>query len=270
MKKAISLFLVLSVLSLATCAMAAPTVDNGGVSNGSVSYGRTTTFFTGDVTGAGRTTPMPGFRPGEQIVFTAKTLTPGAQLTVISYKCENLSSGITLSDSNVQYINQYTISGNQEVRYTIRNTGAGIYCLKMNDAAYEDVATFYYKVGDVSTEMIPSDGTPYTKVDYHDGTYSIGFIGKATISGSTNVALGDIVSGVGFTFTAPTTGTDVNSNVNGATRTIAASDIDTYFNDLIDSGDIELNGSYSVIYGMTIFHVPSVYKDSITATAVVN
>nr|MCR4693279.1 hypothetical protein [Bacillota bacterium] len=97
MKKAISLFLALSVLCFATSAMAKPTVDDNSI----VGDNRTATqtFYTGDISGAGRTTPMPGFRPGDTISFTAKNLTVDSQLTVISYKCNdaNLSGDVTLS-----------------------------------------------------------------------------------------------------------------------------------------------------------------------------
>ena len=114
MKKAISLFLVLSVLCFATSAMAA--IGNSGVTG---SRNSVTTMPSDN------SASMPGFRPGDTISFNVTGLTADNELTLISYK---MGSESNCSDSTVQYINQYTLTGTtQSVSYTIRNQASGIY-----------------------------------------------------------------------------------------------------------------------------------------------
>lgn len=275
MRKAISLVFAMVVLCFATSAMAQPTVDSESVvgRNADVGDSNTTTFYIGVATPT-RGTVMPGFRPGDTINFTVKNITNSKELTVISYKM-----GTTPSDLTVQYINQYTISGNQPISYKIRDLASGIYCLKMTDSNDGNVATFYYKVGDVSVDMIRygsnAKGTPYVMESFDGGNYySIGFIGKATID-SADVGFGDIGANVGFTFSDNTGGTG-QGPMHGEVRTKSGSDLDDYFNGLIGRNpSIELNGSFSVIYGVTVFNVPaanvpSLSGSTITASAYVN
>ena len=259
MKKAISLILAASVLCFATSALATPAVSS--VTGGHV----TTSVYTGNA--YTRAQDMPGFRAGETISFTATGLTNGKELTVISYRYND-----TLSDSTVQYINQYTITGNQLVSFKIRDKASGVYCVKLVDSNDGNAYTFYYKVGKVTATMVPyganAAGTPYTMVDYHDGTYSIGFIAKLKID-SADVDLVDIgVSSVGFQFIDENASPEINGK---SSPTLAASGLDTYFATLqSDNSAIELNGSYSVLYGATLWKVPATRKDNIKATAVVN
>lgn len=258
MKKAISLFLALSVLCFATSAMAATnsinTVDNA-PRNGVTEFGS-----------AYNSASMPCFRPNDTLSFNLSALTVSNELTVISYKYNE-----TLSDSTVQYINQYTVdSASETIDYTIRNLDSGVYVLKFNDDANE-VATFYYKVGKATAVLIESQngnpvssgtyGNPYRSVEVSTGNWSIGFIGKITVD-SADVSLADIGARPGFTV-KDTSGHSTNSRFGDAGQKSVAN---------LDDTRIELSSgaSYSFIYGLTMYNVTTAQKDNITATALLD
>lgn len=254
MKKAISLFLVLSVLCVATSAMAATNrVNTVGQAprNGVLTFGA-----------AYNSASMPCFRPNDTLSFDLSALTVSNELTVISYKYNE-----TLSDSTVQYINQYTVdSASKTIAYTIRNLDSGVYVLKFNDDANE-VATFYYKVGKAMVVLVPSQngatvsagtfGDPYRMQQINGDKWSIGFIGKVTID-STEVSLSDIGAKPGFTVKNTSTGTSAKSY-------FGQSDNKTVAN-LESSPAYEISGSYSFIYGVTVYNVTNGQQNNIKAS----
>ena len=264
MRKAVSLFLAAAVLCLSTSAMASPTA-------GSI----TSTVRNGDTSmpsSASSTSTMPCFRPGDTITFNVSSLTSGEQLTVISYK-----EGSSASDSTVQYINQYTVSGDQTVSYTIRSQASGVYKLVFNGSV-NGTANFYYKVGNATMKIINGNGngggsyvvngpgSPYRIYqDPVSDNYSVGFIGKVTID-SGDISLMDIDANPGFEITesgGKTHKYNFGSGVNSG-KTVAN------LNDLRGSG-IEVSGSYSFIYGLTLYNITgSTSTSRFTATAVLD
>ena len=263
MRKAISLFLAASVLAFATTAMAAPT-QSGSVTGTPGVRNSVTTFGN-----AANAASMPCFRPGDTINFTLGNLTDG-ELTLITYKDGSAGS---LSDSNVQYINQYTISGSttQAVNYTIRTQDSGVYVIKANDAS-GTVATFYYKIGNAAMYTVNGNGegsgsfgaenasgSPYIlHYDAPSGTYSIGFIGKAVID-SGSVSLADIGAHPGFAITHGGTTKNYGFGL-GSNSGNAVSDLSSY----------EISGSYSYIYGITVKGITSGQQTGWTAQAVLD
>lgn len=250
MKKAISLFLALSVLCFATSAMAATNRINtvGNAPRNSV------TEFGSEYNSAS----MPGFRPGDTLSFNLNALTVSNELTVISYKYNE-----TLSDSTVQYINQYTVdSASKIIPYTIRDLDSGVYVLKFNDDA-EEVATFYYKVGTATVELVQSQnstvsagtlGTAYRKQKIGN-TWSIGFIGKVTID-SNKVNLADIGATPGFTVDMGNGKSTKSYFGQSGNKTVAD----------LDRTALEISGSYSFIYGVTVYNVTDGQQDNIKAS----
>ena len=251
MRKAISLFLVAAVLCLSTTAFA--TVATSGVTG--AKNGETSLNSTYNGTG-GRTATMPGFRPGDTISFDVTGVTSGNEMTLICYKYGAESDGLTSSE--VSYINQYTLSDtSQEISYTIPAGSAGIYKVVINDSS-SPVANFYYKVGAASAGLLNSrEGTQYLIKETGSGTYSVGFLGQVTITDS-EVRLQDIGANPGFTI--------INS-ASGKTKTYAFGLGTNSGNTVADFDNFEVNGSYSYIYGLTIYNVPASDKDSFTATA---
>ena len=262
MRKAISLFLAASVLCLATSALATPTT-------GTVTGKRNSTSSMPTDAGSA----MPCFRPGDTIGFTISNLTNGEELTLITYK-----NGATPSDSNVQYINQYTVSGNQPVSYTIRNQDSGIYKVVINGSTSR-TQTFYYKVGSADVYMLSGDGdgrlgtssfvldgpgTPYIIKQASDGKWSVGFIGKVTID-SGDISLSDIGAKPGFSIShgGTTKNYGFESGTTNSGKTVANLD-------LKKMSDMEISGSYSFLYGMTIYNITNGSETGWTANAVLD
>ena len=250
MKKLISAFLAVGMLAFAASAASAATVA-------SVTGGRN--GQTGYVTSFSNKSSMPCFRPGDTINFTVSAVTSGNELTVISAKCNDSGGAGALSDSTVQYINQYTLSGSsQPVSYKVRDLEDGIYLVKINDSV-GTVATFYYKVGDPSVELIiqsgASAGTPYVAYQ-HAGGWSVGFVGQVNMS-SPDISLADVGATPGFEVT--------NGSVT-KTYGVDGSDLDDFVDDVM--GANEITGAWSVTYGMTMYNVPA--QNSVTAEAVID
>ena len=272
MRKAISLFLAASVLCLATSAMAAPSVSS----------------VTGDRNGVNSlptssSAAMSCFVPGGTINFDVSGVTSERELTVISYKDGSEGS---LSDSNVQYINQYTLTDtltdtSKHISYTIRDLPYGRYVLKINDSS-GTVATFYYKVGDAEVVLLTDElggyvdgdyGTPYLTGLADDGTYSIGFLGRVTI-GSSEISLADLgahpgflikegsgtAKRYGFGLDTRSSNGDTDAGSNNLAKTIAN----------LDAMEITSDSSYSFIYGLTMYNVTSGRQNNITAQAVLD
>ncbi len=260
MKKVISLFLAVAVLSVATTAMAAPT-QSGSVS-GNLRNG-VTTF------GATNSSSMPCFRTGDTITFTLGTLASGNELTVLTYKDGEAGS---LSDSNVQYINQYTLdSTSKEISYTIRSQESGVYVLKANDSS-GTVATFYYKIGSAEVSLVTkpggvetlvtgTPGDPYLIKQDSSGKYSVGFLAKVTFNG-TGADLEDIGAHPGFIVTNGTVTKNYGFGLgsNASSKTVAG----------LDATNLEIAGNYSVLYGLTIYNVTAGDEDDMQATAVLD
>ena len=253
MKKAISLFLAVSVLCIATSAMAAPTTNSlgGNVRNGASSL---------------PTAPsnMPCFRNGDTISFTVSAVTSGKELTLISYK-----NGTTPSSSTVNYINQYTLATtSQDISYTIPSTAeSGTYIIKINDEE-GTAATFYYKVGNIEVGLIHSrnestnngtyttgQGSPYmikyieSSKNGHAGTWSVAFLGKVTVQG-TATTLSELGAVPGFTVkknsSASTYKTSKFDGTNG----------NPTVSELYDTKK-QVNGNWSFVYALTIYNISS-------------
>lgn len=274
MRKAISLFLAAAVLCLSTSALAAVGTENvDGMRNSE------DTLYSGYSGGSARSLNMPGFRPGDTISFDVTGVTNGNEMTLICYKYGAESDG--LDNSEVIYINQYTLTASslEDIRYKIPASAAsGIYKVVINDSS-NPVANFYFKVGTAtvgvlngdgsgntstnrSADFIAGSGSPYIIKKIGD-TYSVGFVGKVTIE-SGDIRLQDIGANPGFAITQGSTtkkygfGTNING-VNNTGKTVAGLD-----------NLIEVGGSYSVIYGVTMYNVPDGSQNSITAQAVLD
>jgi hypothetical protein len=255
MRKIISAFLAIGMITLAASAASAASVE-------SVTGGRSSN--TGVIASPSTTSTMPCFRPGDTINFTVSSVTSGNELTVISAKYNE-----TLSDSTVQYINQYTLSSSsQPVTYTIRDQADGVYEVKINDSV-NTVATFYYKIGkpvvtiedanDLDSEAIVS-GTPYI-IRQFGSTYSIGFVGRITLSGSVN-NFQDVDAQPGFTVT------DGSHTKTYLLDSDKVDDLDAYLTS--KASGLELGGNWSIIYGMTMYDIPAANVGDITASAAIN
>ncbi|MBR4723328.1 MAG: hypothetical protein IK072_01160, partial [Clostridia bacterium] len=253
MKKAISLFLAASVLCLTTSALA--DIETGTVTRtgGAIYNGKTT--LQSDYNNKSN---MPAFRPGDTINFDVTGVTSGKELTVISYKYGAESDGLV--DGEVQYINQYTLaSASQPISYKIREQASGVYKIVFNDTV-NTVATFYYKVGNATAVMLnkggQTAGTPYLSLQADDGTWSIGFLGKVTID-SADISLTDIGAHPGFTVTESGGQTKTYAFGHGvnSSKTVAGLQNTTQI--------AEVSGSYSFIYGLTIYNVTADDEDEI-------
>lgn len=268
MRKAISLFLAASVLCLSTSAMAAAPTISGNV-GGSLTNGdsgtRNNVVAFGNAEDAAN---MPGFRPGDTIIFTVGSLTVGDEVTLITYK-----NGDTPSNSTVQYINQYTAeAATQAIRYTIRSgLTQGIYKLEINGGG--TVSNFYYKVGDATVLALHNAdrdgnshgtfssgyGNPYIIKQAENGTWSVGFVGKVTV-GSGEITLGDIGANPGFAIKEGETIKKYGYGVDGNKAVSTLQETTQY----------EVSGSYSFIYGLTMYNVTDGHETSITAEAVLD
>lgn len=263
MRKVISLFLAVAVLCLSTSAMAAPTA-------GTVSGMRKSTNNTLQDS-ASSTSSMPCFRPGDTISFSVGSVVSGEELTVISYK-----NGETPDDTTVQYINQYTLSSSsQSISYTIRNLDSGVYMLKFTGST-SGSATFYYKIGNATVQVLDNDdkdgngkgtfvtgyGDPYIMKQANDNTWSIGFVGMVTVD-SADVTLSDLGATPGFQIT---NGPKTKSYGFGQEGQKTVANLES----VTGNAKLEISGSYSFIYGLTLYDVPNGTQNSYTAQAVVD
>ena len=273
MRKAISLFLAAAVLCLSTSALA----DVGTTNVANSKNGQTTLNSTYAGSG-GRTATMPGFRPGDTISFDVTGVTNGNEMTLICYKYGAESGG--LDNSEVIYINQYTLTKiSKDISYKIpASAESGIYKVVINDSS-NPVANFYFKVGTATVSVLNGNGRgnvdgnrtnfvtgtekggPYILKKIGD-TYSVGFVGKVTVP-SGDIRLQDIGANPGFAITDGTTTKQYGFgiNVDGVTLKSVAG---------LDSTVAEVNGSYSIIYGVTMYNVPDGSQNLIKAQAVLD
>lgn len=211
-----------------------------------------------------RTDNLPAFQVGDEIKFNLTGLISGNEVTVISTKWDASKQNITDPTSfNVQYINQYTLnSTSMTITYKVKETGDGIYALKIKDGN-SDIVNFFYKVGSVDLSLIQIDGTaikdafgsPYVIRDNGDGKYSVGFIAKATIDDS-NVTLVDLKARPGFQI-----------KYDGG-KTLSSYFEEAQLASLVQFvSKHEVSGKFSVVYGITVYDIPAADKDKFTAKA---
>ncbi len=247
MKKLVSIALasVIMAFSASAFADANTSVSVAGAANNVTSFATTL-----------NDTQFPGFKPGDTLNFTLTGLTAGKQLTLISYKVNNEGTTADLSNTTIQYINQYTatqdesqqettVGAVQQIAYTIRDIEEGIYKIAINDGTDSENLTFFYKVGNPKVELVKGteDGTTtdYILKQTSDDTYSVAFVAKATLGA--DVAFSDVgVKSLGFKF----------EKVEGES---AKSEVKQLTSDQFTS--IETNGSLSVYYGVTIYNIPN-------------
>lgn len=235
MKKLISVLLAVSALALSTSAFAAPAVSDRNPNATTLAEAATGT--------------LPCFRNGDTVTFALSGLA-GDQLTLISSKV-----GATADNSTIQYINQYTISeddnGNKSISYTVRELTNGTYniLVKDGDAA---VVSYYYNVAnpEVALGKLTADSTDYIVAKSADGT-EVSYAAVASVEGASFTESG--VTSVGFTF----------EDGDGKTATS-----DTLTAAQLDSMKEEVSGRLNVVYGITITGVTG--GTSITPTAVMN
>ena len=200
---------------------------------------------------------MPCFRAGDTLNFKVNGLS-GNQLTIISYKVDK-----DIANETVQYIDQRTISNSEDtIKYVIRNIEQGIYKVSVKSGS-DDVYSLYYKVGTPTVETVKKDNMNYfIKQNNSDGTYSIGFVGRADM-GSKDVSFADAgVKSFGFSITAANT-TKVFDLTEDQMKQI---DEDVNAKILKDSN--EVGGAYSVYFVQTLYGVPeNVVTDGISGTA---
>lgn len=259
MKKVISI-----LLAVAAFAFAAPAFADVSIS------GSKNNMTTLPVASSGT---LPIFRTGDTFTINLTGLTEG-QLTLLTYKSSDGSSSDfddAYEEDNIQYIYQYTVdaTGVLSIEYIVRSTEAGVYCIKINNGGNLTL-TAYYRMGDVTVYSVASNGdlsdgytASYHQEDYAGG-YSLGFVGKATLAKGGTFA--DAGVNLGFRLKGGKFG---NEGYLWADA-ISGARIDAYFDDIkteLGVDGIELDGSYSVIYGLTVYNVPEAYKDVITAKA---
>lgn len=202
------------------------------------------------------TTLMPCFRAGDTLNFKVTNLSAGTQLTVISYKVSG-----DIKNETVQYIDQRTISNSEDtIKYVIRNIDQGIYRVAVKDSN-SSVYNLYYKVGTPTVETVTETGKNYfIEQDNKDGTYSIGYVGKANM-GSKDVSFADAgVKSFGFDY-----GEYGKKYLDDSKMTEIYKELD----DKIAKNEIQ--GAYSVYFVQTIYSIPASdlsTAESITAKAV--
>lgn len=264
MKKAISILLAVMMLACATSAMADTDTSNltNGYSNGT-QYNRNTNTFVASSTS---TSMMPCFRPGDTVKFDVTGAAVGDDITIVTYR---LGQGGSLSDSTVQYINQYKAeAATQNVSYVVRNIASGVYQLDIKVGS-NAVKQLYYKIGKVSATMIPANGNTDAFVirEITGGTWSVGFVGKVTIDAG-SISLADIGAKPGFAITIGGTTKKYNfggSNGGDSIGNLGVSDTSAYrsgdklqldatHTSALSAGN-ELYGGYSFVYGMTVYNV---------------
>lgn len=239
MKKLISVLLTVCAIAANTNVLAADVTSTiTGSQNGKNSL----------VADSTQTTEMPCFKSGEVLKFDVSKLTPGNQLTLISYK----ASADDLSNNTVQYINQYTLGDDEDtkpIEYKIRDIEDGIYKIVLNGNDGNAVATFYYKVGESTVAMVAAtDGTKYHLAQEFgpDGskTYSIAFIASAKLDSSELTFADTGVETLGMQFTA-----------NG--KTITSSELSS---EKIEAAanTVETDGTVTLYYGLTMYNVTDI------------
>lgn len=201
------------------------------------------------------TTKMPCFRAGDTLNFKVNGLS-GNQLTIISYKVDK-----DIANETVQYIDQRTISGTTDtIKYVIRNIDQGIYRVAVKDSN-SSVYNLYYKVGTPTVETVTETGKNYfIEQDNKDGTYSIGYVGKANM-GSKDVSFADAgVKSFGFDY-----GDYGKTYLDDSKMAEIYKELD----DKIAKNEIQ--GAYSVYFVQTIYSIPKndlSTAEGITAEAV--
>lgn len=260
MKKLFSAFLAVSMLCVSCNAFAAGSISSvSGSRNGKDAV----------VSNYSSKTSMPGFRTGDTITFNLSGLTTDEVVTLISAACDSSGAIADVSDDSVQYINQYDVSASSKtIEYRVRNLDAGIYALLMNDGS-GTIAKFYYKVGDIDVKMVPADGTPYRVYAFDTNrnpvdpvvtpdkvaTYSIGFIAQASVD-SADVAFSDLGATPGFTITKG--GNSYSEGFSGASLDALE----------IFVANHEVAGSFTAVYGVTVYNIPDGQQTGWSATAV--
>ncbi len=204
---------------------------------------------------------MPCFGLNDVLQFNIQGLTTEKQLTLISYRVNEQ----TLSDANIQYVNQYTLGAEDfTVKYTIRDTEDGIYRIVVN-CGDGSIVDFYYKVGIPTYNVVNRNtgaGTNYYLINNNpDGSYSVGFLGKITMD-STDVSFDDAgIVDVGFELSG------IGSDGKDTTLQYFNDTPLTGLNDFAKYGNIEIEGSVTFIYGMELHNIP--VGTEITADAIV-
>lgn len=183
---------------------------------------------------------MPCFRAGDTLNFKVNGLS-GNQLTIISYKVDK-----DIANETVQYIDQRTISGTTDtIKYVIRNIDQGIYRVAVKDST-SSVYNLYYKVGTPTVETVKKDNMNYfIKQNNSDGTYSIGFVGRADM-GSKDVSFADAgVKSFGFDY-----GDYGKKYLDDSKMTEIYKELDAKI------AKNEIQGAYSVYFVQTIYSIP--------------
>lgn len=199
---------------------------------------------------------LPTFRANDIIKFDVSGLRSGKHFTLISYKVDEKD----LTNNSVQYINQYTLTGDSHtIEYRVRDISEGIYQITLNANSDEpdDVATFYYKVGTPKVELIPAEeGKYYIRFqDNKNGTFSVAFVAKATI-GTADVSFSEagVASfGLDVNLGKDSSGNDVirTEKFEGSIDEIVTKFLET------NKDNIEINGSYTIYYGLTVYNIPN-------------
>lgn len=184
---------------------------------------------------------MPCFRAGDTLNFSVSGLS-GSQLTIISYKVDK-----DIANETVQYIDQRTISGDDTdtIKYVIRDIDQGIYRVAVKDSN-SSVYNLYYKVGTPKVETVKKGNMNYfIKQTNSDGTYSIGYVGKANM-GSKDVSFADAgVKSFGFNY-----GGYGTHYLNDSQMAEIYDELDKKIT------QNEINGEYSVYFVQTIYSIP--------------
>lgn len=272
MKKVISILLAIATMAFATSAMAA--------TDGDVAVSGARNAKTTFVSNPASVSNMPCFRSstkyykqvgttpnqteqtagGDTININVSNLTSGRELTVITYKAD---AG-TMDESTVQYINEYTTGASQTITYKVKDLDPGIYKLEINENGNK-LSNFYYKIGSVEGSIIPGgvDGAPfaYTLEDQGDGTYSVGFVGKVTVDAGTDIRIDEIAPNAGFAIKIG--GRSKQYFGFGVTNAAGLGDNDNSGLSLngLDQ-DIEIGGGYSVLFGTTVYNIPTTTSGS--------
>lgn len=195
---------------------------------------------------------LPAFRAGDVLQFDISELTASKELILISHKYN-----ADLSDSTVQYLNQYTIdAASMTINYKIRDIEDGIYKIVLNGNDGLNIANFYYKVGNPTISIVKGndDTTDYYLSKEYDGTYSVAFVAKVTMD-TADVTLQDTgIETVGLEF-----------NLKDASGKKVYKDLSsTQISNLL-YGD-EIGGTVSFYYGLTMYKIPAEDLDKIIAT----
>ncbi len=246
MRKLVSALIVICAMAVNVNTFAAPIVGDLDSSRNSK---------TELVSDSSDKSSLPTFRVNDIIKFDVSGLQAGNQFTLISYKVNEED----LTDSSVQYINQYTLeSATQPIEYKVRDISDGIYqiTLNANNGEDDDIATFYYKVGTPKVDLICTDaanGKYYTKIQKNsDNTYSVAFVAKATI-GTADVTFSEAgVDSLGLEV-------KLSENAEPIVQKFDDGKIDEIVKSFLETNkdNVEIAGSYTIYYGLTVYNIPS-------------